>query len=212
VWATRTWSDSLRSSSRRQGRAGRDLQPACRPQPRGELQVSAVMVGTRLRARTRARTAGAPVMSDASTQTEMATKQTSVQGAACSECPGASSGALVRACTRSRQDEELIHQVAELQETVKRLPSIRGAELEIVTRLQNHAPVETTNENEAPWTLVTRKSRTALQPPSSSITTKTKYEALTTIDPQEQNLQEKSTPAAGTIKRNDRYSWWVTPC
>jgi len=48
------------------GHAGRALQPACRPQTRGELQVSAIMVGTHLRARTRAHTVGARVMSDAS--------------------------------------------------------------------------------------------------------------------------------------------------
>jgi len=51
-------------------------------------------------------------------------------------------------------------------------------------------------ENEAPWTLVTHKSRTLLQPLPSSITTKTKYEALTTVNTQEQDLQEKSMPAA----------------
>jgi len=83
------------------------------------------MVGTRLRARTRAPTAGAPVMSDASTQTELVIKETSVQAAACSECPYTSSGALVSASTRCRQVEDLIHQVTELQETVKRLGSIR---------------------------------------------------------------------------------------
>jgi len=82
--------------------------------------------------------------------------------------------------------------VAELQETVKRLCTIRGPELEIDTWLQNHPPVETTNENEAPWTMLTLKSRT----PPSSITTKTKYEALTTIDTQEQGMQVEATPAA----------------
>jgi len=94
--------------------------------------------------------------------------------------------------------------VAELQETVKRLCSIRGAELEIDTWLQNHAPLETTNENEASWTLVTCKSRTQLQPPPSSITTKNKYEALTTISMQEQDLQEKFAPAAHNRYRKNR--------
>ena len=92
---------------------------------------------------------GAPVMSDDSTQMELVTKETSVQAAGCSKCPDPSSGALVSACTRCRQVEDLMRQVAELQETVKRLRSIRGAELETDMWLQNHVPVETTNENEA---------------------------------------------------------------
>ncbi|PKU31482.1 rna-directed dna polymerase from mobile element jockey-like [Limosa lapponica baueri] len=64
--------------------------------------------------------------------------------------------------------------VAKLQETVKRLCSIRGAETEIDKWFRNHIPVVDTTENEAPWTLVTHKSRTMLQPPPSSITTKTR--------------------------------------
>jgi len=143
------------------------------------------MVGTHLRARTRAPTAGTPVMADASTQTELVTKGMSVQAAVFSEYPDPSPGALVSACTRCRQVEDLIHQVAELQDTVNRLRSIREAELEIDIWLQNYASVETTNEKEAPWTLVTHKSRTPLQPPASSITTKNKCEALITIDIQE---------------------------
>ena len=154
------------------------------------------MVHISLRARTRAPTVGSLVTSDASTQKELVTKETSVRDGACSECPDSSSGVLVSACTRCRQVEDLIGQVAEPQETVKRLRGIRGTEIEIDTCLQNHAPVEATNENEAPWTLVTRKSRTPLEPLPSSITTKTKYETLTTIDTQEQGLQEETTPAA----------------
>jgi len=154
------------------------------------------MVGTHLRARSRAPTVGTTVMSDASNQTDLVTKETSVQAAACSKCPDPSPGALVSACTRCRQVEDLIHQVAELQEIVNMLPIIRGSELEIDTWLQNHVTVETTNENEAPWTVVTRKSRTPLQPPASNITTKNKYKALKTVDTQEQGLQEEPTPAA----------------
>jgi len=123
-------------------------------------------------------------MSDAFTQTELVTKETSVQAAACSKCSDFSPGALLSVCTGCRQVEDLIHQVA------------RGAELERDTWVQNHAPVEATNENEAHWTLVICKSRTPLQPPPSSITTKNKYESLTTIDIEEQDLQEKSMPAA----------------
>jgi len=164
------------------------------------------MVGTHLRARTRALTEDAPMTSDATTQPELVTKETSVQAAACSECPNPSPGTLVSACTRCRQVEDMTCQMAELQETVNSLRSIRGAELELDTWLQNHAPVETTNEKEAPWTLVTHQSRTLLQPPPSSITTKNKYEALITIDTQEQGLQEETTPAAhsGYIKKKRR--------
>jgi len=86
--------------------------------------------------------------------------------------------------------------VGELQEIIKRLHSIRGAELEIDPWLQNDVPVETNNENEAPWTWMTCKSRTPLQPPPSSITTKNKSEALTTIDTKDKCLQEETTPAA----------------
>jgi len=166
------------------------------------------MVGACLRSRTRAPKLGVPVMSEASTQTKLVTKETSVQAEACSECPDPSPGAQVSACTRCRQVEALMRQVAELPETVKRLCSIRGAELEIDTWLQNHASVVATTENEAPWTLVTHKSKTPLQPPPSSITTKSRYEDLTAIDTQEQCLQEETTPAAhsGHLKINDGYS------
>jgi len=62
------------------------------------------MVGSCLRARTRASTVGTPVMSDASTQMQLVTKEMSVQAAACSKCPDCSSGALVSACTRCLRD------------------------------------------------------------------------------------------------------------
>jgi len=75
------------------------------------------MVGTGLRGRTRAHRVSSLVMSDASTQMEQVTKETSVQAAACSERPDPSPGALVSACTRCRQVEDLISQVVELQET-----------------------------------------------------------------------------------------------
>ena len=126
---------------------------------------------------------GAPVMSDALTLMDLVTKATSVQAAACSECPDPAPGALLSACTRCRQVEDLVHQVAELQEIVNRLCSIGGAELEIDICLQNHSSVEITSEKEAPWTLVTGKSRILLQPPPSSTTTNNKYEALTVVKP-----------------------------
>jgi len=58
-------------------------------------------------------TVEAPVMSNVSTQMELLTKDTSVQTVGY-ECPDPSSGALVSACTRCGQVEDLIHQVAEL--------------------------------------------------------------------------------------------------
>jgi len=63
----------------------------------------------------------------------LVTKDTSVQATACSECPDPSPGAPVSVCSRCRQVEDLIRQVAELQETVSSLRSIRGAELAIDT-------------------------------------------------------------------------------
>jgi len=53
-----------------------------------------------------------------------------------------------------------------------------------------------TTENEAPWTLVTHKSVTLLQPAPSSITTEKRYEALTDIDTHNQGLQKETIPAA----------------
>ena len=53
-----------------------------------------------------------------------------------------------------------------------------------------------TPENEAPWTLVTHKSRTLLQSPLSSITTKNRYEDLTAVDTHEQGLQGETVAAA----------------
>jgi len=81
--------------------------------------------------------------------------------------------------------------------------------LEIDRWLQNHAPVETNNEIEEPWTLLTCRSRTPLQPPPSRRTIENKFEALITIDTQEQCLQEETTPAAhsGYCKKKRGYSW-----
>jgi len=139
----------------------------------------------------------APVTSDASTQTELVKKETSVQAVGCSECPHLSSpGVKVSHCRRYMQVEELIHQVAELQKTAIRLLSIRGAEMETQKWFQNHAPVVSTTENEAPWTLVTHKSRSRLQPPSFSIATENTYEVLTATDTHEHSLQGETTPAA----------------
>jgi len=102
--------------------------------------------------------------------------------------------------------------MAELQETGKRLRGIRGAKMEIDKWFQNCGPVADTSEKEAPRTLVTHKGRTPLQPPPSSITTKTQYEALTAINTHEHSLQGETVPAAhsGHRKKNTKCLWWVS--
>jgi len=67
---------------------------------------------------------------------------------------------------------------------------------------QNHGSVVGTTENEAPWILVTHKSRTLLQPSPSSITTENRYEALTTTETQ--CLQEEAIPAAHNSYRKKK--------
>ena len=154
------------------------------------------MVGTCLRVTTSVSTEKAPEMSDASTQTELVRKETSVQTVGCNECPEPSPGEKVSTCKRCAQVDDLLHQVAELQGTVKRLCGMRGAETEIEKWFQDHAPVADTTENKVPRTLVTHESRTLLQCPPSSITTKTRYEALTAVDTREQGLQGETVSAA----------------
>lgn len=53
-------------------------------------------------------------------------------------------------------------QVAELQETAKRLHSIRGAEKETDILINNHISTADNTEKEAPWSLVTHKNRSLL--------------------------------------------------
>ena len=89
------------------------------------------MVGTRLRAKTSIPMEKAPEISDASTQMELVRKVASVQVVGCNECPDPSAGVKVSTCTRCAQVDDLLHQVTELQETVKRLCSISRAEAEI---------------------------------------------------------------------------------
>ncbi|CAM9913947.1 unnamed protein product, partial [Bubo scandiacus] len=122
-------------------------------------------------------------------------KETSVQAVGCNECLEPSPGEKVCTCKRYAQTDDLLHQVAELQGTVQRLRSIRGAKTEIHKWFQNHVPMVNTTESEAPWTLMTYKSRTLLQSPPSSITTKTRYEALTAADTHKQGLQGGTVPA-----------------
>lgn len=73
-----------------------------------------------------------PVVADASTQTELLRGEGVVQASDCWKClnllPGAGSGP---ACQRCAQMEDLLQMVAELQESVRRLCSIREAEEEL---------------------------------------------------------------------------------
>ena len=154
------------------------------------------MVGARLRAKAGVSAATAPEMSDASTQTEPLRKEIAVQASRCDECPDLPPEAQARTCERCKQVEDLSHQVAELQETVRRLRSVRGAEEEIDEWFHNQSVVVDATQNKAPWTLVTHKSRTALHFPPSCITTR--YNVLTPEDTDEQALQGETVPAAHT--------------
>jgi len=132
---------------------------------------------------------------DASTQRELVRKGTSVQLVDCNKCPDPSPTEKVSTCKRCAQVDDLLHQVSELWETVKRLCSIKQAKTEIDKWFQNHAPMVDTAKHEAPWILATHKSRTLLQSPPSSTTTKTRYGALTVVDTHEQGLQRETLPA-----------------
>ena len=70
-------------------------------------------------------------MADASTQTELLKGEAAVQTSDCRQCldlsPGAGTGSRP-ACKRCAQVEDLLQQVAELQEVVRRLCNIREAE------------------------------------------------------------------------------------
>lgn len=111
----------------------------------------------------------------------------------CSECPDISPVENVSTCTRCSQVEDLLHQVAKFQETVKRVCSITGFETEIGNWFQKHISVVDTTENETPWSRVIHNSSALLQSPPSSITIR--YEALTAVDTHEQCLQGETVPA-----------------
>ena len=83
------------------------------------------MVGTHLGVKTSVSTKKAPEISDASTQMELVGKETSVQMVGCNQCPDPSPGEKVSTCERLAQVDDLLHQVAHLQETVKRLHCIK---------------------------------------------------------------------------------------
>ena len=61
----------------------------------------------------------------------MLRKEIAVQTSGCDEWPDLPPEAQASTCKRCKQVEDLSHQVAELQETVRRLHGIRGAEEEI---------------------------------------------------------------------------------
>lgn len=73
-----------------------------------------------------------PMVADASTQTELLRGEGAVQASDCWKClnllPGTGSGP---ACQRCAQVEDLLQMVAEQQEAVRRLRSIREAEEEL---------------------------------------------------------------------------------
>ena len=96
------------------------------------------MVGTCLRVKAVAPAGGSapstPAVTDASMQTELPKGEAAVQTSGCRECldlsPGAGTGSRP-ACKRCAQVEDLLQQVAELQEAVRRLRNIREAEKEL---------------------------------------------------------------------------------
>lgn len=96
---------------------------------------------------------------------------------------------------------------AELQETVRRRCGIRRAEVEIDEWFHSWFVMIDVTQNEALWTLVTKKSRTPLQFPPSCITTRNRYYVLTPENTYEQALQKKTTPATHT--RNHKKKPWV---
>lgn len=100
-------------------------------QPRDLLCISAKIVATCPRAKRSVATERAPEKSDASTQTDLLKKETSIQGIGCSKHPGLSSGEKVSTYKRRVQIEDLLCQVAVLQQTVERFHSITEAQTEI---------------------------------------------------------------------------------
>lgn len=71
-------------------------------------------------------------------------RKMSAQVVACNEFPDTSSGEKAGTCTKHAQVNDLLQQVVELQETVNRLHSIRGAEMEIMW-LWNYPPTTDTD-------------------------------------------------------------------
>ncbi|PKU36965.1 rna-directed dna polymerase from mobile element jockey-like [Limosa lapponica baueri] len=83
-------------------------------QPRVAVKVSDKMVGTRLRAKSSTPTEKGPRMCDASTQTELVKRETSVQVVGCNECPDSSPGRkvmeqiILSAIIQSMKDTQVI--------------------------------------------------------------------------------------------------------
>lgn len=72
-----------------------------------------------------------PEISHAFAQMEPVRQEISVQVVDCTECQDPTPGEKISTCTQCAQVVDLLCRVAELQETVNRLCSIRGAEMEI---------------------------------------------------------------------------------
>ena len=89
------------------------------------------MVSTHCRPNTSVIMAKAPERSDASTQMELVRMDASVQAVGCNECPDPSPGVKVSTCTRCAQVDDLLRQVAELQDTVRRLSNINISRTEM---------------------------------------------------------------------------------
>lgn len=90
----------------------------------------------------------------------------------------------------AQSGDELLWQVAALQDTDNRLCGSRGTETEVDMWLQNHTPTVDNPELETPWT------KAGLQPPPSNIQTKIRYDALEVFDICEQGKQGESAPGA----------------
>lgn len=121
--ATRLWHGSLHSSLCTIWRGRAYNLPA--------LEISAIMVGTHFRTKTGVSTEKGPKLSDASTQREPVRRETLVHAGGCNECSDPSPRGKVSTWIRCAQINDLLRQVTELQEIVKRLCRIREAETEI---------------------------------------------------------------------------------
>lgn len=160
------------------------------------LEISAIMVGTHFRAKPGVSTEKGPRLSDAYTQRELVRRETSVHAGGWNQCSDPSPRGRINTWIRCAQVNDLLRQVAELQETANRLCRIREAETEIDKWFRTMLLCLTSlRKNEAPRTLLTNKSRTLLQSSPSSTTIKTRHKALTAVDTHEQGLDGETVPA-----------------
>lgn len=94
--------------------------------------------------------------------------------------------------------------MAVLQEIVKRLCSIRGAELDLDRWFQNWAPVvdtpenvADTTENEAPWTMMTCRKQSSTLVSTLQHHDRKQIGSSTAIDTYKQGLQGETAAACG---------------